>query len=59
MIMIECTSRELHHMLARRVETLRNVAENRRTDKAERQKLVREHAWDCTLVLQEIAKHAD
>ena len=59
MIMIECTSKELHHMLARRVEALRNVAENRRTDKAERQKLVREHAWDCTLVLQEIAKHAD
>lgn len=59
MIMIECTLTELHHMLALRVETLRKVSENRRTDKAERQKLVREHAWDCTLVLQEIAKHAD
>ena len=57
--MIECTQTELHHMLARRVETLRKIAENRRGIRDDRIQRTKDHVNYCALVLEEIAKTAD
>ena len=57
--MIECTPTELTQMLTTRVEVLRKAVMNTlhaKADPEEYQKLVRERAGDCTLVLQEITK---